>query len=244
METPPDEADGGTPSGTASAASMIAALVRNSASLQATLQAARQGIPASRANDVPTGGEGGGSSSNGAGAGSGAGGVGVWGSGGSGGAVGDGSSGHCAGGGTACSPATALMDALKQANMLPGCGAGGDGSAPQPGHSMPSPGAMGGAMGQMACPPQQMQMQMMQLRQMQQQQQQQKQQQQQQAIQKLTGPIPSAAKPGLPKSGGPAPSRPGAKLPGLNNGSHSPAARHHPKLGIISGAAPDSGDED
>ena len=78
----------------------------------------------------------------------------------------------------------------------------------------------------------------------QQQQQQQKQQQQQQAIQKLTGPIPSAAKPGLPKSGGPAPSRPGAKLPGLNNGSHSPAARHHPKLGIISGAAPDSGDED
>jgi hypothetical protein len=55
---------------------------------------------------------------------------------------------------------------------------------------------------------------------------------------------PAAKKPDLHKSGGSTPSRPGAKLLGLNNGSHSPAARHHPKLGIISGAPPDSGDEE
>ena len=54
MQTPPNETDGGT-SGTASAASMIAQLVRNSASLQATLQAARQGIPASARTAETTG---------------------------------------------------------------------------------------------------------------------------------------------------------------------------------------------
>jgi hypothetical protein len=52
-------------------------------------------------------------------------------------------------------------------------------------------------------------------------------------------------KPDLLRSGGSTLSRTGgAKLPSLNNASHSPVTRHHPKLGIISGAPPDSGDED
>ena len=132
---------------------MIAQMVRNSASLQATLQAARQGIPASRASDMPTGGDGDGGSGYGGGGGDGSGGA---------GGGGDGSGyGAGGGGGVACGPTAALMDALKQANMLPRCGAGGDGSAP-PLESMPSPGAMGGAPNQGIGVPQQMQMQMMQ----------------------------------------------------------------------------------
>ena len=209
MQTPPDETDGWTPSGTASAASMIAQLVRNSASLQATLQATRQGIPASRASDVPTGGEGDGGSGNGGAGGDGSGG----GRGGGGRGDGDGGGCHGAGGGAgaACGPTAALMDALKQAK-LPGCGADGDGSAPQLGSSMPSPGAMGGAMGQMAGSPiqgmgvpQQLQRQMMQLRQMQMQQMQQqiqqpqRPQQPQQQMQPQMPQMPPQQQPQLPQ---------------------------------------------
>ena len=77
-------------------------------------------------------------------------------------------------------------------------------------------------------------------------QQQQQQQQQHQPIQKRTGPL--ATKPSL-HTGSAAASQPavnksGGSTLGLHHGGHSPVARHHPKLGIISGAPPDSGDED
>ena len=72
------------------------------------------------------------------------------------------------------------------------------------------------------------------------------QQQQPQPIQKRTGPL--ATKPSL-NTGSAAASQPavnksGGSTLGLHHGGHSPVARHHPKLGIISGAPPDSGDED